>query len=67
MPTLIDRDRVQELRGRGALLLEVLPMHEYEDEHLVGAHNLPLKRLTAETTAEFDPTHPVIVYCWDSL
>ena len=67
MPTRIDRDHVQQLVAAGAALLEVLPTPEYENEHLNGARNLPLKQLTAETTAELDPSRPVVVYCSDSL
>jgi rhodanese-related sulfurtransferase len=67
MPIPIDRDRVQQLIADGAALLEVLPAHEYQDEHLAGARNLPLKQLTAGTTAMLDRSRPVVVYCWDSL
>jgi rhodanese-related sulfurtransferase len=67
MPTPIQRDRLRELLAQGAQLVEVLPKPEYDDEHLVGARNLPLKQLTAETTAPLDRSTPVVVYCWDSL
>lgn len=67
MPTPIHRDRLQELLGRGAQLVEVLPGDEYEEEHLPGARNIPLKHLSAATVADLDPTRAVIVYCWDSL
>jgi len=49
----------------GAQLVEVLPAQEYEEEHLPGAVNIPLKSLDAETTRRMDPARPVIVYCWD--
>ena len=61
----IDRDRVQELVGAGAQLVEVLPEEEFEDEHLPGAVNLPLKELNASTAARLDRARPVIVYCYD--
>ena len=67
MPTPIDRDRLQELLEDGAQLVEVLPHQEYEDEHLPGARNIPLKQLTAASTADLDRARPVVVYCWDSL
>ncbi len=45
MPTSIWRDEVQRLiREETALLIEVLPTQEYEDEHIEGAINIPLKR-----------------------
>ena len=61
----VDRDRVQELAAAGAQLVEVLPKEEYDDEHLPGAINLPLKELNAETAARLDRSRPVVVYCYD--
>jgi rhodanese-related sulfurtransferase len=64
-PIGVDRTRVQELVGEGARLVEVLPAEEYEDEHLPGAINIPLKELNRETTRQLDRSRPVIVYCYD--
>src|SRR5580765_363772 len=66
MPTPIDRDELQRLRREErAQLVEVLPADEFEDEHLPGAINIPLKTLDRESTASLDPQRPVIVYCYD--
>jgi rhodanese-related sulfurtransferase len=65
MPTTIDREQVQKLTATGAQLIEVLPPEEYEDEHLPGAINIPLKTLAAVTTRQLEPQRPVIVYCCD--
>jgi rhodanese-related sulfurtransferase len=66
MPTTIDRDELERLRrDEHAQLVEVLPADDYEDEHLPGAINIPLKSLDAETTRQLDPRRPVIVYCYD--
>ena len=65
VPEAIDRERVQELARGGAQLVEVLPAEEYEDEHLPGAVNIPLKELDAESVAQLDRARPVIVYCYD--
>ena len=66
MPIPIDRDELQRLRcEEDAQLVEVLPPDEFEDEHLPGAINIPLKTLDAETTRQLDPRRPVIVYCYD--
>jgi rhodanese-related sulfurtransferase len=65
MPKGIDRDRVRELMGEGAQLVEVLPSEEYEDEHLPGAVNIPLRGLDREAVRRLDPTRPVVVYCYD--
>jgi rhodanese-related sulfurtransferase len=67
MPDPIDRHEVQRLLAdEQAQLVEVLPQAEYEDEHLPGAINIPLKELDRERTAGLDRAHPVIVYCYDS-
>jgi rhodanese-related sulfurtransferase len=65
MPTEIFRDEVRRLLTDGAQLVDVLPLQEYQDMHLPGAINIPLKELTEETTAGLRKDQPVIVYCWD--
>ena len=66
MPTSIDRHEVQRLLAeQQAQLVEVLPAAEYEDEHLPGAINIPLKQLDRQTTSRLDRSRPVIVYCYD--
>jgi rhodanese-related sulfurtransferase len=65
MPTGIDRSRLQELVAAGAQLVEVLPRDEYEDEHLPGAINIPLKELNRETAQQLERSRAVIVYCYD--
>jgi rhodanese-related sulfurtransferase len=66
MPTAIDRDELQRLvREENAQLVEVLPAEDFEDEHLPGAINLPLKALDRSSAARLDPQRPVIVYCYD--
>ena len=63
MPTSIWRDEVQRLiREEAALLVVVLPTQEYQDEHIEGAINIPLKRLNRETTSHLDRARPQIVY-----
>jgi phage shock protein E len=66
MPTEINRREVHELVERGAQLVEVLPVDEYEEDHLPGAINLPLRRLETEAVGVLDSARPVIVYCWDT-
>jgi len=63
MPTSIWRDEVQGLiREEAAQLVEVLPQPMFEDEHIEGAINIPLKELDRETTGRLDKDRPVIVY-----
>jgi len=66
-PASVTRDEVGRLVEAGAQLVEVLPRDEFDDEHLPGAISLPLKSLTAGTSAVLDRSRPVIVYCWDGL
>ncbi len=66
MPTPIDRDQLQRLLAeQQAQLVEVLPAAEYEDEHLPGAINIPLKELDRKTTRALDRGRPVVAYCHD--
>jgi rhodanese-related sulfurtransferase len=68
MPTIIERDEVRRLAAEeGAQLVEVLPNREYEDEHLQGSINLPLKQLNKESAGRLDRDRPVITYCYDYL
>jgi rhodanese-related sulfurtransferase len=65
MPTPADRQQVQHLMAGGAQLVEVLPKSDYDERHLLGAINLPLKELNAETAACLDRSRPIVVYCYD--
>lgn len=68
MPIIVDRGEAQRLVEAGAQLVEVLPEHEYTEEHLPGALHLPVKRLDADSArALLDVSRPVVVYCWDAL
>jgi rhodanese-related sulfurtransferase len=65
MPKTIDREEVRRLLDDGAQLVEVLPVDEYEEDHLPGAISLPLRRIDREATTVLDQSRPAIVYCWD--
>jgi rhodanese-related sulfurtransferase len=67
MVRTVDLLGVRELLDRGAQLVEVLPIEEYEELHLPGAVNIPLKELDAEQAERLDRKRPVVVYCWDAL
>jgi rhodanese-related sulfurtransferase len=64
MPTAIGRDELQTLTQRGAQLVEVLPVGDYEWAHLPGAVSHPLKELDARA-GQLNRSRPVIVYCHD--
>jgi rhodanese-related sulfurtransferase len=65
MPKEIDLQDVRQLIEEGAQLVEVLPRREYEEEHLPGAINIPLKTLDERSAAQLDKDRPFVVYCWD--
>jgi rhodanese-related sulfurtransferase len=66
VPEAVDREDVQRLvRDDGAQLVEVLPKEEFDEEHLPGAINIPLRRIDDDARDRLDPSRPVIVYCWD--
>ena len=58
---------MQELIARNAQLVEVLPEEEYDELHIPGAINLPLKELDASCATRLERDRPVVVYCWDAL
>ncbi len=63
MPMSIFRDEVQRLlRDEAAQLVEVLPPSEFEDEHIEGAINIPLRDLNEQSTSRLNKDRPVIVY-----
>jgi phage shock protein E len=62
----VSRQEVQDLMRQGAQVVDVLPVEEYEEDHLPGAISLPLRKLETEARSALDPSRPVVVYCWDS-
>lgn len=66
MPREIDAEQLRDLVDRGDVqLIEVLPPREFEEEHLPGAVNIPLKSLNLDSVSQLDRDRPVVVYCWD--
>jgi rhodanese-related sulfurtransferase len=63
VPQEIEIDQIRKLLDAGAQLVEVLPQAEYEEEHLPGAINIPLKQMTEDAVVRLDKDRPVIVYC----
>lgn len=60
------RHEVQALIDRGAQLVDVLGPEEFEEDHLPGAVNMPLRKIETDARHRLDPSKPVVVYCWDS-
>jgi rhodanese-related sulfurtransferase len=62
----LQRQDVQRLIEAGAQLVEVLPRDEFQEDHLPGAMNIPLREIDTEAGKKLDKNRPVVVYCWDS-
>src|SRR5215211_2731954 len=62
----VSRQEVQDLMKQGVQVVDVLPTEEFQDDHLPGAINLPLRKIETEARRTLDPSRPVVVYCWDS-
>jgi rhodanese-related sulfurtransferase len=65
MHRIVGREEVQRLMREGAQIVDVLPHEEYEEEHLPGAINIPLKELNAKSAMRLRKDRPVVVYCHD--
>jgi rhodanese-related sulfurtransferase len=65
--TRVDGERVRAMLAERVQLVEVLPRHEYEEQHLPGAISIPLKELDADAVGHLEREKAVIVYCWDSI
>jgi rhodanese-related sulfurtransferase len=61
----LQRQAVQDLMKGGAQVVEVLAPDEYDEDHLPGAINIPLRKIEAEAN-RLDRNTPVVLYCWDS-
>jgi len=66
MPVPITREDVQRMTAEGGVLIDTLPESEYAEEHIVGAVNIPLKKLDRQTTAHLAKDDALIVYCYDT-
>ena len=64
---IVDLASVRRLIAARAQLVEVLPADEYDELHLPGAINIPLKQLDHESAKQLDPGRDTVVYCWDGL
>ena len=66
MPKDVGLEEMRRLVDVGAQVVEVLPSREYDEEHLPGAVNIPLKKLDRQTTAHLAKDDALIVYCYDT-
>ena len=66
MAQVIGRETVRRLMEQGAQIVDVLPADEYGEDHLLGAINLPLRKIEGEARRVLDYARPIVVYCADS-
>jgi rhodanese-related sulfurtransferase len=62
----IEREQVRELMARGAQIVEILAPEEFDEDHLPGATNIPLRRIDRDAPTNLKSDVPVVVYCWDT-
>jgi rhodanese-related sulfurtransferase len=62
----IQRQDVEGLLAKDVQIVEVLGAEEFEEDHLPGAINIPLRKIESQAREKLDPSRPVLVYCWDS-
>ena len=63
MVTAIDRfELLRLIDEEDAQIVDVLPAWEYDESHIPGAVNIPLRRLTAATADVLRRDKPVVVY-----
>ena len=62
----LQRHEVQDLIEKGAQLVEVLPSEEFDEHHLPGAINIPLRKIETDAEERLEKGRPVVLYCWDS-
>ena len=68
MATPIDRaELIRLIELEDAQVVDVLPSREYDESHIPGAVNIPLKSLTAERVGDLPRDKPIVVYCHDGL
>lgn len=60
----VHRADVQSLTAEGAQLVDVLPEQQFEEEHILGAINVPLGLLN-RLAPRLRRDRAVIVYCYD--
>ena len=68
MPQDITLERLRTMLAEDEVqLVEVLPENEWAEEHLPGAVNVSLKKMTRQAVRDLDRSRPVVVYCWDDI
>jgi rhodanese-related sulfurtransferase len=67
VPRSATREDVQRLAETGGQIVEVLPREQYDELHIKGAVNVPLRELDVRGPSELDVRAAVVTYCNDFL
>jgi rhodanese-related sulfurtransferase len=65
MTNAVDLGGLDELVAAGATVVDVLPKAHYDDEHIPGAHSIPLVTMDEGAVEGLDRAAPIVVYCFD--
>ena len=55
----------KKLDNNEVTLIDVLSEESYNESHIKGAVNIPLKRIASKAKERFDKDEPLVVYCSD--
>jgi rhodanese-related sulfurtransferase len=67
VPRSATREDVQRHAATGGQIVEVLPREQYDELHIKGAVNVPLRELDVRGPRELDARATVVTYCNDFL
>jgi rhodanese-related sulfurtransferase len=65
MTTGVDVLEAKDLMEHGVRVVDVLPATVFAKEHLPSAVNVPLETFNPSQISSFDPSAPLLVYCFD--
>jgi rhodanese-related sulfurtransferase len=65
MVVRVDALEAEQLIADGIHTIDVLPADVYEKVHLPGATSMPLAEFEPSQVASYDPSAPLLVYCFD--
>ena len=65
MKTIETEELKKKLDNNEVTLIEVLEEEEYNESHIKGAINIPLKKISFEARKKFDKDDNLVVYCSD--
>lgn len=65
MKSITKEELKDKLENDSVKLIEVLEEEEFNNSHIAGAINIPLKRIGTEAKQKFNEEDEIVVYCSD--